>query len=184
MAAMAGKIGKGVSDAGTRNPRKTNWLLPFWVLWLTCIFIAVQKMGARLSANAYEATRKNLKINKNTKVICQGFTGKQVGNKRFFFVCCFEGGPRNKLGFFQWFSFENWMTYFLICWKNFERFSVHSGLPYVHRWVGVAQKGHAPLIAEVPLKCMAKNCPYSFANNLLCSAQVLFYCKYECTCAM
>lgn len=42
------------------------------------IFFSVQKLGIRNTANMYEATRKNLKINKNVKVICQGFTGKQV----------------------------------------------------------------------------------------------------------
>ncbi|OQV12078.1 Succinyl-CoA ligase [ADP/GDP-forming] subunit alpha, mitochondrial [Hypsibius exemplaris] len=52
MAAMVGKIGGRVADA-------------------------VSKLGTKSSANIYEATRKNLKINKNTKVICQGFTGKQ-----------------------------------------------------------------------------------------------------------
>ena len=34
---------------------------------------------------AYDSTRKNLMIDANTKVICQGFTGKQV----MFYKCLF-----------------------------------------------------------------------------------------------
>lgn len=35
------------------------------------------KLGFSIRFNSYEATRKNLKLTAQTKVICQGFTGKQ-----------------------------------------------------------------------------------------------------------
>ncbi|RZB41081.1 succinyl-CoA ligase subunit alpha, mitochondrial [Asbolus verrucosus] len=35
------------------------------------------KVGQSIRFNSYEATRMNLKLSANTKVICQGFTGKQ-----------------------------------------------------------------------------------------------------------
>ncbi|KAJ3187587.1 Succinate--CoA ligase [ADP/GDP-forming] subunit alpha, mitochondrial [Irineochytrium annulatum] len=40
---------------------------------------ASKRLFATTSGSGYEASAVNLMINKNTKVICQGFTGKQVG---------------------------------------------------------------------------------------------------------
>lgn len=42
------------------------------------LFSLLARLPVGVRQSSYEATRKNLSINKNTKVICQGFTGKQV----------------------------------------------------------------------------------------------------------
>lgn len=44
---------------------------------LSRFFVDGLKIGHSLRYNSYEATRWNLKLNANSKVICQGFTGKQ-----------------------------------------------------------------------------------------------------------
>jgi len=41
---------------------------------------AVSRCYASVRFTSYEATRTNMFINKSTKVICQGFTGKQVNS--------------------------------------------------------------------------------------------------------
>lgn len=46
------------------------------------LYFSVQQNGIRHCS--YVASRKHLYIDKNTKVICQGFTGKQVCVKMFY----------------------------------------------------------------------------------------------------
>lgn len=48
-----------------------------WIYVWTNIFTGIARSGVR---SCYTNTRKQLMIDRNTKVICQGFTGKQVCN--------------------------------------------------------------------------------------------------------
>jgi hypothetical protein len=54
----------------------TNVALSTFLLILFIYSIVARRTYS--NQGGYESTYKNLMINKNTKVICQGFTGKQV----------------------------------------------------------------------------------------------------------
>lgn len=62
-------------------PMSISNKFPFYCInFLFIIFhAALTRFGTR---NCYTETRPNLGINKTTKVICQGITGKQVSSKR------------------------------------------------------------------------------------------------------
>lgn len=47
------------------------------------LYFSVQQNGIR--HGSYTASRKHIYIDKNTKIICQGFTGKQVCASTFLF---------------------------------------------------------------------------------------------------
>jgi len=44
---------------------------------------AISRCYSGMRFTSYDATRTNMFINKSTKVICQGFTGKQVPSLSF-----------------------------------------------------------------------------------------------------
>ena len=48
---------------------------------MLCFFVAVSRRYGSVRFTSYDATRTNMFINKSSKVICQGFTGKQVFNQ-------------------------------------------------------------------------------------------------------
>jgi len=73
---------------------------------MAVVFVfAVQQAGVR---HCYTGNRKNLYIDKNTKVICQGFTGKQVCNPSL----CTPKHPalQPKLCEKVWFYFSNFIS--------------------------------------------------------------------------
>jgi len=50
-------------------------------------FVSIPKTGKIVSARGMSSTAK-VWVDKNTRVICQGFTGKQVSNFNIFFIPC------------------------------------------------------------------------------------------------
>ena len=70
-----------------------------WNCWFLILFSPHKQAGntrpvfnfkRAVETAAYNSTRKNLLIDGNTKVICQGFTGKQVNGMNIIFGISFN----------------------------------------------------------------------------------------------